>query len=141
MDTRIIKAYREPTIIPGQVSWMQSQDILYDPRVGVNIIPKHVMDIYFPTQPLSKSNIQLRWGDSYVESEGVLRVIPVMLRDTKLYLDFHVFDIPRSSTPFILVGIPIASMLKSRVARGQMQLQFGKETLDISMRRSLNTRT
>ena len=51
LDTKIIKFYPEPALILGHISDMLPQDILYDPRVGVNIIPKHVVDTYFPTQP------------------------------------------------------------------------------------------
>ena len=111
---KIIAFYLEPALIPGHISDMLPQDILYDPRVGVNIIPKHVVDKYFPTQPRSRSNILLKFNKrEMLDNHGVIRVIPVTLRDKRMFLDFHVFDISEGPTPLILVGPPIASLINA----------------------------
>ena len=60
--------------------------------------------------------------------------------DKWIFLDFHVFDILEGPTPFILVGLLIASLINA-THPGKLQLQFGKEVLDIGMSRALNTKT
>ena len=83
LDTKAIKFYPDPSVIPGQVSKLQPQDIIYVPRIGVNIIPKYVMDNHFPIEPLLKSAIRLKWTDGrYLKCKGVLWVVPTTLRDT-----------------------------------------------------------
>ncbi|KAJ1255224.1 hypothetical protein BS78_K277300 [Paspalum vaginatum] len=137
----IIRFYPKPTVIPSHVSNMLPQDILYDPRVRVNIIPKHVVHTYFPTQPQSKSDIRLKWNkNESLENHGVIRVIPVTLRDKRIFVDFHVFDIPEGPLPFILIGLPIASLINSTTSPGQLQLQFGQEVLEIDLSRAPNTK-
>ena len=75
-----------------------------------------------------------------LDNHGIIQVILVTLRDKRMFLDFHVFDIPEGPTPFILVGLPIASLINA-THPGKLQLQFGKEVLDIGMSRALNTKT
>jgi len=78
LDTKAVKLYPQPGLIPGRVSMLPLQDILYDPRVGVNIIPQQIVEQHFSTIPLSKANIRLRWMDgTFLKSRGVLRVVPV----------------------------------------------------------------
>ena len=96
---------------------------MYDPRVGVNIISQHIVEKHFSTIPLSKSNIHLQLMDgTFLESKGVLRVVPVTLQDTEMYLDFHVFDIPDSVPPLMLVGLPLASLANVDKCSGQLHL-------------------
>jgi len=138
LDTKAIKFYPDPSVIPGHVSRLQPQDIIYDPRIGVNIIPKYVMDNHFPVEPLSKSAIRLKWTDGrYLKCKGVLRVVPTTLRDTQVFLDFHVFDIPEGSTPLIAVGIPIVALTSSDIYRGRLQLQLGNEDINVNIDRYL----
>ena len=80
LDTQVIRLYQEPSLIKGYVNDMLLQDIVYNPRVGVNIIPKHVVDIYFPTHPRSKSDILLKLKHrGLLANHGFIRVIPVVL--------------------------------------------------------------
>jgi len=96
---------------------------MYDPRVGVNIIPQHIVEQHFSIVPLSKASIHLQWMDgTFLESKGVLRVVPVTLQDTKMYLDFHVFDIPDSVPPLTLVSLPLASLANVDKCSGQLHL-------------------
>jgi len=78
---------------------------------------------------------------TFLKSRGVLRVVPVTLQDTEMYLDFHVFDIPNNVPPLTLVGLPLASLASVDKGSGQLRLQLGKEELKISYARALNTRT
>lgn len=104
----------------------------------MNIIPQHLVDHHFTTVPLSKTNICLWWIDkTFLESKGVIRVVLVILQDTEMYLDFHVFNILDSLILVKLLLAPIASVNKSKA---QMCLLLGKEELDISYRRALNTK-
>ena len=56
-----------------------------------------------PEQPLTLSRKHLKWIDGQiVESRGILRVVPFMMETNKVYLDFHIFDIPEG-VEFLLV--------------------------------------
>jgi len=86
--------------------------------------------------------MRLQWTKgSYLRCEGVLRVIQTTLRDTQVFLDFHVFDIPEGSPPLIVVGIPIAALTSSDIYRGGLQLQLGNEEINVNIDRSLNAKT
>ena len=76
-----------------------------------------------------------------LKCEGVLRVIPTTLGDTQVFLDFHVFDIPKGSPPLIVVGIPIATLTSSDIYKGRLQLQFHNEEINVNIDRSLNAKT
>ncbi|KAJ1255274.1 hypothetical protein BS78_K270100 [Paspalum vaginatum] len=100
-----------------------------------------MMDRHYPTQPLSRSAIRLQWVDGrYLKCDGVLWVIQTTLRDTQVFLDFHVFDIPEGSTPLIVVRIPIAALTNSDIYRGRLQLQLGNEQIDVNIDRTLNAK-
>lgn len=90
-----MKLYPQPSLIIGRVSKLQTKVILYDSRVGVNIIPQQLVDHHLTVVSLSKTNIYLWWIDGmFLESKGVLQVAPITLQDIKMYIGFLVFNIP-----------------------------------------------
>jgi hypothetical protein len=48
-----------------------------------------------------------------IETEGILRVIQTKIEEYGIFLDFHIFDIPKGDPPFILIGKPIEWVLSS----------------------------
>jgi hypothetical protein len=52
--------------------------------------------------------------------KGILRVVLTMIGDYGIFLDYHIFDIPKGDPPFILIGRPIEGVLSS-VLNHEMQ--------------------
>jgi hypothetical protein len=104
----IIQIYRNPRLLFCAIGdACRQQEAIYDPRVGVNVMSRALVDHISPEQPLTLSHKHLKWIDGQiVESEGILRVVPFMMETSKVYLDFHIFDIPEG-VEFLLVGTPI----------------------------------
>jgi hypothetical protein len=48
-----------------------------------------------------------------METEGILRVVQTKIEEYGIFLDYHVFDIPKGDPPFILIGRPIEGVLSS----------------------------
>ena len=48
-----------------------------------------------------------------METEGILRVIRTKIGEYEIFLDYHIFDIPKGDPPFILIGRPIEGVLSS----------------------------
>jgi hypothetical protein len=58
---QVIQLYPEQKLLSCQVGNLSYQDVLYDPRVGINIIPKSLVLEAFPDEPLSFSQKHLQW--------------------------------------------------------------------------------
>jgi hypothetical protein len=50
---QVIQLYPELNLFSCQVGNLSYQDVFYDPRVGINIIPKSLVLEAFPDKPLS----------------------------------------------------------------------------------------
>lgn len=88
--------------------------MIYDPRVGINIILKSLVLEAFPDEPLSFSHKRLQWiSGQIIETDGILRVIRTKIGEYEIFLDYHIFDIPKGDPPFILIGRPIEGILSS----------------------------
>jgi hypothetical protein len=88
--------------------------VFYDPRVGINIFPKSLVLEAFPDEPLSFSQKCLRWiSGETIETEGILIVFQKKIGGYGIFLDYHIFDIPKGGPPFILIGRPIEGVLSS----------------------------
>ena len=81
----------------------------------------------------------LKWIDGQiVESQGILRVVFVKMSTKKVYLDFHVFDIPEGEE-FVLIGRPIEPLVNPNGDRATLEIKVGKENIPVSLVRSCNT--
>jgi hypothetical protein len=111
---QVILLYPELKLLLCQVGSLSYQDVFYEPKVGINIIPKSLVLEAFPDKPLSFSQKRLRWilGQT-IETEGILRVVQTKIEEYGIFLDYHIFDIPKGDPPFILIGRPIAGVLSS----------------------------
>jgi hypothetical protein len=111
---QVIQLYPELKLLSCQVGNLSYQDVFYDPRVGINIIPKSLVLEVFPNKPLSFSQKRLQWISSQpIETKGILRVIQTKIREYGIFLDYHIFDIPKGDPPVILIERPIEGVLSS----------------------------
>jgi hypothetical protein len=47
-----------------------------------------------------------------IETEEILRVIQTKIEEYGIFLDYHIFDIPKGGPPFILIKRPIEGVLR-----------------------------
>ena len=98
-----------------------------------------LVDHISPEQPLTFSRKHLKWIDGQiVESQGILRVIPLMMGNNRIYLDFHIFDIPEGEE-FVLIGQPIEPLVNPNGDRAMLEVKVGKEKVPINQVCSCNT--
>ena len=77
----------------------------------MNVMSKTLANHIAPEEPLTFSRKHLKWIDGQiVESQGILRVVLVKMSTNKVFLDFHIFDIPEGEE-FILIGWPIEPLV------------------------------
>ena len=77
----------------------------------MNVMSKILVNHIASEEPLTFSRKHLKWiDDQIVESQGILRVVPVKMSTNKVFLDFHVFDITEGEE-FILIGWPIEPLV------------------------------
>ena len=61
----------------------------------MNVLSRALADYISPEHPLTLCRKHLKWIDGQiVEYQGILQVVPFMRETNKVYLDFHIFDIP-----------------------------------------------
>ena len=102
-SSSIIQIYRRPGILLCSIGDAVPQETFYDPKVGVNVMSKTLANHIASEEPLTFSRKHLKWIDEQiVESQGILRVVPVKMSTNKVFLDFHVFDIPEGEE-FVLI--------------------------------------
>ena len=66
---------------------------------------------HISSEPLTFSRKHLKWIDGQiVESKGILQAMYLKMERNKVFLDFHIFDIPEGEE-FILIGWPIKPLL------------------------------
>jgi hypothetical protein len=111
---QVIQLYPELKLLSCQVGNLSYQDVSYDPRVGINIIPKYLVLEAIPDKPFSLSQKRLQWiSGQTIEMEGILRVVQTKIEEYEIFLDYHIFDIPKGDPPFILIERPIEGVLSS----------------------------
>ena len=78
-------------------------------------------------EPLTFSRKHLKWIDGQiVESQGILRVVSMKMSTNKVFLDFHVFDIPKGEE-FVLIGRPIEPLVNPIGDRATLEIKVGKK--------------
>ena len=62
---------------------------------------------HISSEPLTFSRKHLKWIDGQiVESKGILHAMSLKMGRNKVFLDFHIFDVPEGEE-FVLIGQPI----------------------------------
>ena len=85
------------------------------------------------------SRKHLKWIDGQiVVCHGILRVVPLMMGNNRIYLDFHIFDIPEG-VEFILVGRPIEPLVNPNRDLATLEVKVRREIIPVSLVRSCNT--
>ena len=135
----IIQIYRNPRIIFYAIGDTYPQEIFYDLKVRVNVMSRILADQISPEQPLTFSHNHLKWIDGQiVECHSILRVVPLMMGNNRIYLDFHIFDIPEG-VELILVGRPIEPLVNLNRDRATLEVKVGREVTLVSLVRPCNT--
>ena len=69
----------------------------------MNVMSKTLAD-HISSEPLTFSRKHLKWIDcQIVESKGILHSMSLKMGRNMVYLDFHIFDVPKGEE-FILIG-------------------------------------
>lgn len=109
-----------------------SDEICYDPSLGINIIPHFLAQDQCLRENLSRSQKHLRLPSRKIlDCLGILRAIPVKIDDPKFFLDFHIFDLPRLSSHLIFIGRPITTILEQVPGHKQLELKVGNDHLPL----------
>ena len=61
-----------------------------------------------------------------------------MMGNNRVYLDFHIFDIPEG-VEFILVGRPIEPLINPSRDRATLEVKVGREVIPVNLVRPCNT--
>jgi len=61
-----------------------------------------------------------------------------MMGNNRIYLDFHIFDIPKG-VEFVLVGRPIEPLVNPNRDRATLEVKVGREVILVSLVHSCNT--
>jgi len=84
----------------------------YCSTVGMNIIPKVLAEMLCPNESVIPSHKLLKIPSGIVlESYGIIRSIPLRIRDSEYRLDFHIYDILEMS---LLIGLPLGTLFQER---------------------------
>ena len=90
-------------------------------------------------EPLTFSCKHLKWiDDQIVESKGIFHAMSLKMGRNKVFLDFHVFDVPEGEE-FVLIGQPIEPLVNPNGDRATLEVKVGKEKVPVSLVRSCNT--
>ena len=97
-SSSIIQIYCDPRVLLCTIGDAEPQETFYDPKVGVNVMSKTLAD-HISSEPLTSSRKHLTWIDGQiVESQGMHHAMSLKMGRNKVFLDFHIFDIPESSS-------------------------------------------
>jgi hypothetical protein len=81
----------------------------YNPSVRINIILEELARTLYLDTSLTLSQKLLQGPSGFIlESHGVLRTVPVRIKNSRICLDFHIFDILEIP---LLIGRPIIRLL------------------------------
>jgi hypothetical protein len=110
-SSSIIQIYCDFRILLHTIGDAKPQEAFYDLKVRVNVMSKTMADHIAPEEPLTFSHKHLKWiNGQVVESKGILHVMSLKMGHNKVFLDFHIFDIPEGEE-FILIGQPIEPLV------------------------------
>jgi len=80
--------------------------------VGMNVISKALAEKLCPNESLIASHKLLKISLGVIlESYGVMRSIPLRIRDSEYHLDFHIYDVSDTS---LLVELPLGTLFQGR---------------------------
>ena len=78
----------------------------------MNVISKALAEKLCPNESLIASHKLLKISLGVIlESYGVMRSIPLCIRDSEYHLDFHIYDVSDTS---LFVGLPLGTLFQGR---------------------------
>ena len=93
----------------------------------MNIIPKVLAEMLCPNESVIPSHKLLKIPSGVIlESYGIIRSIPLCIRDSKYHLDFHIYDVSEMS---LLIGLP---------KQGLLNVKLGSSSIAVPLSRSNN---
>ena len=79
----------------------------------MNVMSKTLVD-HISSEPLTSSRKHLKWIDGQiVKSQGIPHAMSLKMGRNKVFLDFHIFDIP-DGEEFVLIGQPIEPLVNPK---------------------------
>ena len=131
------EASREVAKIPTHIRRISCQvmgiyaKICYDPSLGINIIPHfHVQNSLRDHQIQSQKRLKLPNGQ-ILDCLGVLQGILMMIDNLKIFLDFHIFYLPRLSFHLTFIERPIMRILENTLGNEKLDHRIGEFYLPI----------
>jgi hypothetical protein len=73
-----------------------------------------------------------------VESKGILHAVSLKMGRNKIFLNFHVFNVPEGEE-FVLIGQPIEPLVNPNGDQATLEVKVGKEKVPVSLVRSCNS--
>ena len=102
----------------------------------MNIISKALAKNLCPNKSFIPSHKLLKIPSGVIlESYGVMRSIPLRIRDSEYHLDFHIYDVSDTS---LLVGLPLGTLFQGRPKQGLLNLKLGSSPIVVLLARSNN---
>ena len=94
---------------------------------------------HISSEPLTSYCKHLKWIDGQiVESQGILHAMSLKMGRNKVFLGFHIFNIPEGEES-ALIGQPIEPLVNPNGDRATLEVKVGKEKVPVSLVRSCNT--
>jgi hypothetical protein len=114
-------------IDPPTILWCQirrtAMKIHYSKSIGINLISKTLANSLYPNTSLTPSEKHLQTSSGTIlESNGVLRVIPIKINNSEICLDFHIYD---TLDITLLIGRPIMSSYRKNLYKVIWTLRLG----------------
>ena len=98
-------------------------DALYNPVVGVNIMFASFTHGLLKHMPLTPTTKLLKGLSGHIlPSLGILYVLPIQVKGTKVHLSFYIFDIIEFD---LLIGQPIERLIQEGQT-GKLKISLGK---------------
>jgi len=103
----------------------------YCSTVGMNIIPKVLAEMLCPNESVIPSHKLLKIPSGVIlESYGIIRSIPLRIRDSEYRLDFHIYDVSKMSH---LIGLPLGTLFQERPKQGLLNVKLGSSSIAIPL--------
>ena len=91
----------------------------------MNIIPKVLAEMLCPNESVISSH----------KLYGIIRFIPLRIRDSEYRMDFHIYDVSEMSR---LIGLPLGTLFQERPKQGLLNVKLGSSSIAVPLSRSNN---
>jgi hypothetical protein len=134
ISPEVVRLIMSSTLLSYQIQRVM-MDVKYNPTVGITIISKSLAPQLYPNMTLCPS--RKIFQDPYEtmsECCSDVRTVPVVVNESEIFLDFHVYDNPDIA---ILIGRPTERLFQE-MANGSLAMQLDESTQTVSLGRARN---